>query len=54
MTPSAITDFRSCGFESIVRVDNGPAGTFATMNILNNGTSAETVASGDIIIERIA
>ena len=54
MTPTAITDFRSCGFESVVRVDSGPSGIFATMNILNDGTSAETVASGDIIIERIA
>lgn len=54
MSPTAATDFRSCGFESVVRVDAGPSGTFATMNILNNGAAAETVSSGDIIIERVA
>lgn len=54
MSPTAITDFRSCGFEAVVRVDAGPSGTFATMSILNNGTVAETVTSAELIIERIA
>lgn len=54
MSPTATTDFRSCGFETVIRVDAGPSGTFATMNILNDGNVSETVTSADIIIERIA
>lgn len=53
-TPTAITDFRSGSFETIIRVDNGPSGIFATMNVLNDGTVAQNVTSGDIIIERVA
>lgn len=53
-TPTALTDFRSASFETIIRVNSTSSNSFATMNIINNGASAQTVASGDIIIERIA
>nr|DAF20244.1 MAG TPA: EMILIN-1-1, C1Q-like domain, Homotrimeric protein [Caudoviricetes sp.] len=54
MSPTADTDFRSCSFESVVRVNPSNNNTFATMNIINNGAVSQTVSSGDIIIERIA